>query len=77
MSTRSDRYYAAVCLAQMILEEEPGDDLRLIAEAISALTGEVLAGRRNQVEFPAVAAELFERLMSDPLPRLRLVVEHE
>lgn len=73
MSDRESRYFAAVCLAQMILEQPPADDDRLIAEAIAALTAEIHAGRQEQKAFPVISAEQFEQLSNGPTPRLRVV----
>jgi hypothetical protein len=77
MSDRDARYMAAVCLAQMILEQPAADDDRLLSEAVSLLTAEVHAGRQHQAAFPVVSAELFEQL-TDAKPRLHSVrVDHE
>jgi hypothetical protein len=72
VSDREDRYRAAVVLAHEILDGPPDEDGRRLAEAVADLTGELVAGRKNQQEFPDVAAEMFERLC-DPPPRLHSV----
>jgi predicted ATPase len=69
MSTREDRYRAAMVLAHEILDGPPDEDGRRLAEAVADLTGELVAGRKNQQEFPDVSAEVFERL-ANPKPRL-------
>lgn len=75
MTDREARYYAAVALAQEILAGPQEDDGKQLAEAIAVVTAEVLAGRRNQEEFPELAAEVLERLSNVQPPALRLVVD--
>lgn len=56
--SRIDRYTAAVMLAQEILQGNPAHDELRIGQAIDDIVDEVRAGRRNQADFPRVAADL-------------------
>jgi hypothetical protein len=71
MSTREDRYRAAMVLAHEILDGPPDEDGRRLAEAVADLTGELVAGRKNQQEFPDIAA----RVRAELAPALRVVKE--
>lgn len=60
MSTRTDRYKAAVILAQLILEQDPALDGFNLEQAFQDVRDEVEAGRRNQREMPGVARRVLE-----------------
>lgn len=73
MSTRIDRYQAAIVLAQEILQGDSKHDQLRIQQALDDLVDEVRAGRRNQAEFPVIAAKVVSELWSVKAPRLELV----
>jgi hypothetical protein len=51
-------------LAHEILDGPPDEDGRRLAEAVADLTGELVAGRKNQQEFPDVAARVRDELLA-------------
>lgn len=85
MSTRTDRYKAAVVLAQVILEDEPRFDEFHLQQAIDDIVDEVRAGRRNQQDFAKHAERVLDlihasRWLNDDVhsrrvPNLRVVEE--
>lgn len=82
MSTRLDRFQAAQFLVYEILQGHPDNDEAAFLQAIDDVIEGVRAGRRNQDEFPKVAAEmaargLFSIRVDHNAPHLRLVTESE
>lgn len=82
MSTRLDRYRAAVMLAQIIGEGEPADDERRLDEAFRDVRDELAALRLNQQEFPQHLQRVLQLIGGDTFsrrvpPPLRLVTEEQ
>ena len=78
MSTRLDRFQAAQFLVYEILQGSRVDDEQAFLDAIDDVIEGVRAGRRNQDDFPRVAAELAARglfSMRVDEPHLTLVKE--